>query len=404
MNLAVRDVRHNAGRFVFTSVGIGLLLMIVMGMGGIYRGLIFEATLLVDRVGADLWVVQGNTRGPFSEVSRLPANLEYRVRAVPGVLSARRFVSHTIQREHQGRPLRVVVQGLSWPEDKGDWVPIIAGRRLGQAHYEMIADRSLGLPLGEKVRLGKDVYQVVGLTQGMVGSGGDGLAFLTVSDAMAVQFDVPGEATRLERAARLARLENIDLGRVTPLLSERVVGPARELPALTPPQVSAILLTLRDGTDPARVAATLSTWPDVTVYSTQQQKDLLLSGMVDKARRQLGLFRTLLIIISTIIIALIIYTLTLDKIRDIALLKLIGARNRVIVGLIFQQALLMGAVGYGLAWWLGGYAFPHFPRLVVIEPSDLIQLAFIVAGISMLASLLGIWKALTVEANTVLAT
>ncbi len=404
MNLAVRDVRHNAGRFVFTSVGIGLLLMIVMGMGGIYRGLIFEATLLVDRVGADLWVVQGNTRGPFSEVSRLPANLEYRVRAVPGVLNARRFVSHTIQREHQGRPLRVVVQGLSWPEDKGDWVPIIAGRRLGQAHYEMIADRSLGLSLGEKVRLGKDVYQVVGLTQGMVGSGGDGLAFLTVSDAMAVQFDVPGEATRLERAARLARLENIDLGRVTPLLSERVVGPARELPALTPPQVSAILLTLRDGTDPARVAATLSTWPDVTVYSTQQQKDLLLSGMVDKARRQLGLFRTLLIIISTIIIALIIYTLTLDKIRDIALLKLIGARNRVIVGLIFQQALLMGAVGYGLAWWLGGYAFPHFPRLVVIEPSDLIQLAFIVAGISMLASLLGIWKALTVEANTVLAT
>ena len=49
--------------------------------------------------------------------------------------------------------------------------------------------------------------------------------------------------------------------------------------------------------------------------------------MVDKARRQLGLFRVLLIIISTIIMALILYTLTLDKIHDIALLKLIGARN-----------------------------------------------------------------------------
>ena len=54
MNLAVRDIRHNSGRFVFTTLGIGLLLMIVMGMGGIYRGLIYEATLLVDRVGADL--------------------------------------------------------------------------------------------------------------------------------------------------------------------------------------------------------------------------------------------------------------------------------------------------------------------------------------------------------------
>lgn len=404
MNLALRDVRHNLGRFAFTTVGIGLLLMIVMGMGGIYRGLIYEATLLVDRVGADLWVVQGNTRGPFAEVSRLPASLEDRVRAVPGVAGARRFVSHTIQREHQGRPLRMVVQGLSWPEDNGDWVPLVAGRPLGQAHYEMVADRSLGLPLGEKVKLGKDTYQVVGLTRGMVGSSGDGLAFFTVSDSMAIQFDVPGEAVRLERASRRARAESQDIGRMQPLLLERAIGPASGLPALPPPQVSAVLVTLRDGEDAGRVAATLSTWPDVTVYSTQQQKDLLLSGMVDKAKRQLGLFRVLLIIISTIIIALIIYTLTIDKVRDIALLKLIGARNRVIVGLIFQQALLMGAVGYGLAWWLGQFAFPHFPRLVVIETPDLIQLAFIVLGISMLASLLGIWKALNVEANTVLAT
>ncbi|MFZ4780618.1 MAG: ABC transporter permease, partial [Terrimicrobiaceae bacterium] len=137
MNLAVRDIRHNAGRFVFTTVGIGLLLMIVMGMGGIYRGLIHEATLLVDRVGADLWIVQGSTRGPFAEISRIPATLEDRVRAVPGVANARRFVSHTIQREHHGQPLRMVVQGLSWPEDRGDWVPLVAGRALRQAHYEM---------------------------------------------------------------------------------------------------------------------------------------------------------------------------------------------------------------------------------------------------------------------------
>ena len=39
MNLAVRDIRHNLGRFALTTAGIGLLLMIVMGMGGIYRGL-----------------------------------------------------------------------------------------------------------------------------------------------------------------------------------------------------------------------------------------------------------------------------------------------------------------------------------------------------------------------------
>ncbi len=403
MNLAIRDIRHNVGRFALTTVGIGLLLMIVMGMGGIYRGLIFEATLLVDQIGADLWVVQGSTRGPFAEISRIPANLEDRVRAVPGVAGARRFVSHTIQREHRGQPLRMVVQGLSWPEDRGDWVSLIAGRSLRQAHYEMIADRKLGLPLGEKVTLGKDVYQVVGLTRGMVGSGGDGLAFFTVSDAEAIQFDVPGETMRLERQARRLRAEGNDLGRMQPLLLERAVGPAAGIPALAPPQVSAVMVTLRPGADPVRVVGTISTWPDVTVYTIQEQKDLLLSGMVDKAKRQLGLFRVLLIIISTIIMALIIYTLTLDKIHDIAMLKLMGARNGVIIGLILQQALLMGALGYGLAWWMGQYIFPRFPRLVVITTPDLISLAGIVLAISVLASLLGIWKAIRVEPNKVLS-
>lgn len=403
MNLAVRDIRHSAGRFAFTTVGIGLLLLIVMGMGGIYRGLIYEATLLVDEIGADLWIVQGRTRGPFAEVSRIAGTLEDRARAVPGVAAARRFVSHTIQREHEGRPLRMVVQGLSWPDDRGDWVPLVAGRPLGRSHYEMVADLSLRLPLGARVRLGKDHYEVVGLTRGMVGSGGDGLAFFTVADAMAIQFDQPGEAIRLERAARRARVEAVDLGRLQPLLAERAEGLASGIPALAEPQVSAVLVSLAPGADAGAARRTFETWPDVTVYSTEEQRDLLLSGMVDKARRQLGLFRALLIAISTIIIALIVYTLTLDKVRDIALLKLIGARNPVIVGLILQQALLMGAGGYALAWWWGRYAFPRFPRLVLVTPPDLVSLAGIVLVISTLASFLGIWKAMRVEPNTVLA-
>ena len=248
------------------------------------------------------------------------------------------------------------------------------------------------------------MYDVVGLTRGMVGTGGDGLAFFTVSDAMAVQFDLPGEATRLERASRLARLVNLDLGRVMPLLSERVVGPVSGLPALGPPQVSAVLVTLQHGVQPDRGRG-------------HARNVARCDGLFERKRRSTCCSRgwwtgrggswdcsaRLLIIISTIIMALILYTLTLDKIHDIALLKLIGARNSVIIGLIVQQALLMGTLGYGLAWWLGQYAFPRFPRLVLIERPDLAMLAGIVLAISVLASLLGIWKAMGVEPNKVLA-
>jgi putative ABC transport system permease protein len=111
----------------------------------------------------------------------------------------------------------------------------------------------------------------------------------------------------------------------------------------------------------------------------------------------------LLVIISTIIMALILYTLTLDKIHDIALLKLMGARNSMIVGLILQQALLLGGLGFGIAWYLGGWVFPKFPRRVLVTSEDLWGLAVVVLLISVLSSLLGIGKAMRVEPNKVLS-
>lgn len=403
MNLALKDIRHNFGRFALTAFGIGLLLMLVMGMGGIYRGLVDDATLLVNRIGADLWVVQKNTRGPFAEVSRIPANAEDRVRAVPGVASSSYFVSHTIQRQYAGRPLRMTIQGLSWPQDKGAWLPLVAGRRLGQAHFEMIADRSLRLPLGTRITLGKDTYTVVGLTRNMASTGGDSMVFVTLADSQAIQYDQSGEAVRLEREARKSRAAVFDPGRAQPEILNRASGLSSGLPALGPPPVSAILVKVMPGANTAQVAATIASWPDVSVFTAEAQRQLLVGGMVDKSRRQLGLFRGLLVIVSAIIMALILYTLTLDKIHDIAVLKLMGARNSVVIGLILQQALLLGAIGFGVAYVAGQWVFPMFPRRVLIVPTDLWLLGGIVVVISVLASLMGIWRAMKVQPNEVIA-
>lgn len=403
MNLAAQDIRHNLARFGLTACGIGLLLMIVLGMGGIYRGLVYEATLLVDRVNADLWVVQRNTRGPFAEVSSVPANVENRVLAVPGVVTSRRFVYWTIQRELAGRPLRLAIQGLVWPYDNGDWLPLATGRPLGQAHYEMVADRSLGLPLGERIKLGKDFYTVVGVTHGMTSASGDGMAFFSLPDAQAIQFDEPGEAIRLQRNTRVVQLLAQDLGQQQPGLLTHVSGLAANLPAILPPTVSAVLVKLAPGADTQAVINTIQGWPDLTVYTSDQERDLLVRGFVDRSRRQLGLFRAILVVVSTIIMTLILYTLTLDKTHDIAMLKLMGARNGVIIGLILQQALLLGAIGYGLAALLGHWLFPLFPRRVVITAPDFWLLALVVVGIAVFASLLGIWKAMRISPNTVLS-
>lgn len=403
MNLAVKDIRHNLGRFVLTTVGVGMLLMIVMGMGGIYRGITEDATLLIDKLDADLWVVQRGTRGPFAEVSRLPTNLADRVATVLGVAQTRRFVFHTVQRQHDGKPLRVAVLGLDWPTDRGEWLPLVAGRPLAQNHFEMVADRTLGLALGDRVPLGKETYTVVGLTSGMIDSGGNGLGFFTAADAQTIQFDLTGEAVRLERAARVGRVDRIDLGRTQPPLLERAEGETASIPALAPPAISAVLVRVQPGTDPRTVVAAISGWADVSVHTRDEERQLMLGGPVEKAKLQIGLFRVLLTIISAIIMALILYTLTLDKLHDIALLKLIGAPNHVILGMILQQALLLGGMGFGIAYLLGQWLFPRFPRRVILMQDDLIQLAVIVLVISVLSSVLGIWKAMRVEPNEALS-
>jgi putative ABC transport system permease protein len=166
--------------------------------------------------------------------------------------------------------------------------------------------------------------------------------------------------------------------------------------------VSAVVVQVAPGFDPAGVASTVASWPDVSVYTHEQQRGFLLQN-VDRPRRQLGLFRILLIAVSAIIMALILYTLTLDKLHDIAMLKLIGARNGVILGLILQQALLLGGLAYAIALLLGQWVFDLFPRRVVLTAGDLWMLGMIVAGISVLASVLGIAKALSVGANEVVA-
>jgi putative ABC transport system permease protein len=403
MNLAIRDVRHDFSRFFFTAIGLGLLLTVVLAMTGIYNGIIKDATALPDSLKADLWIVQRDTRGPFAELSRVSLDLELRARAVPGVAMARSYVAHTIQRQlPNGRNLRFTAVGLSWPDDRGEGLPLVEGRPLAQAHFECLVDRALGLSLGQRIPLGRDVYTVVGITDGILASGGDPAAFFTRSDAQRIQNDSVGEAIRLDREARTVRVRSSSLGRNPELV--RISGESAGLiPAIAPPKVSAVMINLEPGVDLEQVRKRLQAWKDVTVYSQEEEHGLILGGVVEKTRKQIGLFRGLLVVISALLMGLIIYTMTVDKIHSIALLKLLGSPTRIILGMILEEALLLGGIAYVLAILIGNSAFHLFPRRVVVEDEHRLALMGIVVLISVAASIFGMKKALTADPNEVLA-
>src|SRR5450830_1982892 len=110
------------------------------------------------------------------------------------------------------------------------------------------------------------------------------------------------------------------------------------------------------------VAAALARWKHLTALTQDQQETLLSKFVIERARKQQGLIMVLLVIVSAVIIALIIYTLTMDKVRSIATLKFVGAPDRTIVGLIVQQALSMGIFGYFAGLALVLIFKPYFPR------------------------------------------
>jgi putative ABC transport system permease protein len=316
-------------------------------------------------------------------------------------VSARAFTTQVLQRDRGKQQLRFVLVGLAFPDDRGDELSVVQGRSIVQAHGELIADASLGVAVGELLHLGRDDYRVVGLTKQVLASGGDAVVFATVADTQRIVNDDSSESLIAERERRLARLQATDLGRGQPALGDLAVDPRWTFPAVPSPPIQAVLVLVT----PARlneVRRTFAGWRDVTVWTRAEQEQLVLQGMVAKARMQLGVFAAILIVSSSLLLAAVLYNLTLEKAHDIAVLKLLGARARRIVALVLEQAWATAILGYAMALALGSQAFPHFPRRVVLTEASVLGLGLLLLVVSSVASVAGVVYALRIDPGPVL--
>ena len=237
----------------------------------------------------------------------------------------------------------------------------------------MILDRSAGLRLGQEVPLGTHghMFTVVGLMSKEVTASGDPVGYITLRDAQGLQFELAPPAARREVARGGTQQSSNQINAVIAKVSPYV--PIKE------------------------VAAALSRWKHLTTLTQDQQETLLSKFVIEKARNQQRLIMVLLIIVSAVIIALIVYTLTMDKVRSIATLKFVGAPDRTIVGLIVQQALSMGIFGYATGLALVLIFQPYFPRRLVLDPMSVGIVFGITIVVCLAASTLGIRLALRVD-------
>jgi len=161
--------------------------------------------------------------------------------------------------------------------------------------------------------------------------------------------------------------------------------------------VNAVLVRLRPGFEPEQVAEPIRRWKRLTVYDRAQMESILIGKLIATSAKQIGMFLVILAAVSAAIVAFIIYTLTMDKIREIAVLKLIGTRNRTIAAMILQQALVLGVIGFVVGKISATFAAPVFPKYVLLVPEDSIVGFAAVLAICVLASVVAIRVALKVD-------
>jgi putative ABC transport system permease protein len=389
ISLAGRDILHGWSKYVLTGLGLGLLIGVTLTMAGVYRGMVDDAHALLSNSRADLWVVQKDTQGPYAESSSIKDDVVRSVRGMPGVAAAANVAYLTMQVQKDGRDQRVMVVGME-PGMPGAPGYLVAGRHITRNHYEAVADVKTGLALGDTVRIRRHDYTVVGLTRRMVSSGGDPMLFVPMKDAQETQFLKDNDAIVNDRARTAANPAFNRPG--SPGLLEAVQNLQT-----SSRNVNAVLVQIAPGFTAEQVAEPIRRWKHLSVHTRDQMEDILVVKLIANSAKQIGMFLVILAIVSAAIVAFIIYTMTMGKLREIAVLKLIGTRDRTIASMILQQALGLGLIGFAVGKVAATVWGPAFPKYVLLLPGDAVTGLVATLVICALASTLAIRVALKVD-------
>lgn len=389
ISLAGRDIVHSWGKFVLTGLGLGLLIGVTFTMAGVYRGMVDDAKVLLNNSGADIWVVQKDTQGPYAESSSLADDAYRSILGLAGVAQAANVTYLTMQVHKGNNDVRAMVVGFE-PDQPGAPGYLLAGRQITRSHYEAVVDVMTHFQLGDRIRIRRHDYTVVGLTRRMVSSGGDPMVFIPIKDAQEAQFLKDNDAivnSRIRTAANPA----LNRPGVPGLLN------AINTSQTSNHNVNAILVHVAENQSAETIAESIRRWKHLQAYTRTQMEDILVTKLIATSAKQIGMFLAILTIVSAAIVAFIIYTMTLGKIREIAVLKLIGTHNITIASMIMQQALGLGLIGFIIGKIAATAWGPAFPKYVLLLPEDTLRGFVIVMVICALASTLAIRAALKVD-------
>ncbi len=348
--IAWRNLVREKTRLAISVGGVAIAVLLILMVRGLYTGFLDQATAYIRGVDTDVWVAQAGTPGEFGHgVSLQPAERADQLAAVEGVERVDPLLMRPVVFELDGDEVDlflvgVASSGVGGPAavEKGQRVP---GR--GEIVVDRVFARSEGVGIGDALEIQGRRLRVVGIARG-------GNAFI---------FQYGWASFR-----DVARV--LDSGGL----------------------VNYFLVGASPGVDADRLAQRIRTEVDGAEPFTED--GFAAANSEEISEGFLPILWVLVVIafaIGTAVIALTIYTATLEKRREYGVLKAIGFSNRRLFGIVWRQALAAGtlglAVGVVAALGLAGLLERLLPSFIVtIRLADVVVVGLAALAMGAVAS------------------
>lgn len=326
--LTLRDLQHRAVRFALVITGTTIVFALLLLMFGLSNHFVLEPQHAVGSFGASEWLVPEGGSGPFTSAATLDRALADDIeadRVDPIIVTRATFRFRGDQRE-------VVLVGHV---DGGIGTPHVAGGRNANRPGEIVLDETAGARPGDLVEIGGDEFAVAGVTRDTTVLAGLPLVF--------VDYDVARDV--VYHGAQIA---------------------------------SAIVVKGRAATIP----------PGLNRLTNAEVIEDLRKPL-KQAVASVELIRTLLWIVSAMIIGGVVYLSTMERRRDFAVLKAVGASTRSLMGGLAAQGIGIALGASALASGVQVVLAPAFPLKVEVTTTHLITLPVLAVAVAVLASAAG---------------
>lgn len=313
LGIGWKNLVRDKARLAISLVGVAFAVFLMLLQGGIFFGFVLAASAVIDHCPADLWVVTAKTPN-FESAWHFPEDQASLIEGVPGVVWADKMI-HTFAY-------------MKLPSGQGRWAQVIGFN----------PDTGVGGPweviqgsLSDLKKPGTYFVDESSLPQ---------LEGARVGDKFE-NFDQKMEVVGVTRGAKTYT--------TYPILFTSYRTCQKQMPMLDG-EVTFIVAKLAPGADVADVKERLAKFKQFDVYTRDEFSHMTRTYWATKTGIGVGIALTILLgfVVGLVIVGQTMYTATVERLREYATLKTLGATNLEICSIIWTQAVLVGLGGYAI--------------------------------------------------------